>query len=155
MATDSKNDPARNTSANEPYWWNPLERYLPTFEHEGLRLLAHLTSEYDLSVLLEIDAPPGVIGIMYPLKSYSKIAEFRRTLAHPLGAEPGSDWDGEYFFAYNAGNADRVYWRGHGHGISICSTADQWRQIRTLFDTAFQHPEYARAWTRLAAQHGR
>jgi hypothetical protein len=118
-------------------------------------LLAHLTSEYDLSVLLEIDAPLGLTSIMYPLEPYAKIAEFRRALAHPLVMEPGNDWEGQYFFVFTAGHADRVYLRGRGHGITICVTATQWRQIRTLFDAAFSHPEYARAWTRLAAQHGR
>lgn len=155
MATNSQNEPARNTPENEPYWWNPSERYLPAFEHEGLRLLAHLTSEYDLSVLLEIDAPLGVTSIMYPLEPYAKIAEFRRALAHPLVMESDNDWEGQYFFVFTAGHADRVYWRGRGHGITICVTSNQWEQIRALFDAAFQHPEYARAWTRLAAQHGR
>jgi hypothetical protein len=155
MPTKNENNTGFIQPAEEPLWWDPSQRYFPTFEHEGLRLLAHLTPEYDLSVLLEMDAPLGVIGIMYPLKSYLKISEFRKALAHPLGTEPGRDWDGEFFFAYTAGHADRVYLRGHGHGITICVTAARWTQLRALFDAAFQHPEYARAWTRLTAQHGR
>jgi hypothetical protein len=155
MVTNSENDSAHNAQANEPYYWNPSDRYLPTFEHEGLRLLAHLTPGYDLSVLLEMDAPLGVINIMYPLESYPRIAEFRRVLSEPLDTEIANGLQGKYFFVYTARHTDRIYWRGRGHGITICITADQWSQIRTLFDTAFQHPEYARAWTRLAAQHGR
>lgn len=139
----------------EPYWWCPTQRYFPTHESKGLRLFAHLTPEYELSILLEMDAPPGVISLMYPIETFARIAEFRRALAHPLTTELANGWDGHYFFVFTAGKADRVYWRGHGHGITICVSATQWQQIRELFEAAFQHPEYARAWTRLAAQHGR
>jgi hypothetical protein len=78
------------TPEDEPLWWDPSQRYFPTFEYKGMRLLAHLTRESDLSVLLEIDTPPGVINIMYPLQPFSKIAEFRRALAHLVVEHPAT-----------------------------------------------------------------
>lgn len=155
MASIPEDQSTHKTPPNDFFHCYSQHRYFPAYEHQNLRLSAHLTDEDDLSVLLEMDEPLGVISIMYPIDSYPRIAEFRRLCAEPLGTGIANGKKGQYFFVFTAGRTDRVYWQGRGHGITICVTPAQWDHIRELFDAAFANPDYARAWTRLAAQNGR
>lgn len=131
----------------------PQAQYLPSTEVEGVRLAALITQSNDLSLLLELPAPLG--GVWYPLGSYPVISEFRRMLLHPIEGVPGNDFDGKHFYAFGRGNGpDMYHWRGSPHGITVAVTAEQWNQIRALFDAAFNRPELARVWSRLSDEYG-
>lgn len=132
--------------------YDPLQRHLPAFQHGGIRICGHPVREAGLEMLVEIQDPPGVPSIMYPLGSYEKVAEFRRVLSYTFDSDLGQDWDGQFFYAFRQG--DRIYWRGHPHGITICVPTEQWKHIRALFGEAFAVPEYARLWIRLTAARG-
>jgi hypothetical protein len=134
--------------------FDPLERYLPPWNHGAIRIFGRFSMEDSIRIHLEIQSPRGVPGIIYPLSGYKMVAEFRRMIACPLETPSGEDWNGHYFHAFNSQHGDRVYLRGKAHGVTFYLNSDQWQDIRAVFDEAFASPEYARVWIRLSAERG-
>ncbi len=133
---------------------DPLERYLPPWQHEAIRIFGWSVMEGGIRIHVEIQAPRGVPSIIYPLSGYEMVAEFRRMLACPLQTASGETWNGRYFHAFHSDYADRVYLRGKDHGVTFYVESEQWQHIRVVFDEAFASPEYARVWIRLNAERG-
>jgi hypothetical protein len=64
---------ARPSPADKLSEYDPLERYLPACQHGGIRICGHAVVKVGLTLLLEIQEPPGVPSIMYPLGLYEKV----------------------------------------------------------------------------------
>lgn len=140
--------------ANKLFEYDPLECYLPACQHKDIRLCGHAVLKPGLTLIVEIQSPPGVPCILYPLGSYEMVAEFKRMLSYPFKVYPGEDWDGQYFYAFLEREGARIYWRERSHGITICVTAGQWGHLKEAFAKAFALPEYSRVWIRLTAERG-
>lgn len=133
--------------------YDPLECHLPACQHEEIRISGYAVAKAGLTMLVEIQSPPGVPSLMYPLNSFEMVTEFRRMLTFSF--DGGECWSGRHFFAFRSSDSrDRIYWRGNPHGITICVTLEQWDHIKVVFEQAFSQRDYARVWIRLAAAKG-
>ena len=147
---------AHQVPAGERFDFSCMDNHLPECQVNQICIRGDAVAKVGFTMLLEIQSPPGLPCVLYPLGSFEKVREFRQMLAYPLNGERGDNWEGVFFFAFeNAYEPGRIYWRGHPDAITICVTADQWEDIRAAFDDAFARLEYARLWVRLCAERGR
>lgn len=101
----------------------------------------------EFSVLL---AFPGSRGPMYPISGHLKLVEFRALLEALVPSSRPVAWTGEYFFGYcqPAQPDANVWFRAHENGITFSFSAEEWADVRRLFQRAWGSPAVQDAWAR-------
>jgi hypothetical protein len=142
----------------EPRPWQIQESVqprVPDAKAGDLQLSSVLGQEGELEMLLQTQQ------IGYPLGPYPRIREFMamvKTLA------PGRAWNGPYFLGHTddlvpAGDrrsttSSTFYFREHGKGVLVKLTAEEWCDLRSLFEQAAKMAELQAAFGELALAYG-